>query len=116
MSKEKDRGLGDNSKIDVEDYLSLNPVNEDLLKKINDLLLQIASKVWKASSYHAASHGDTYHFRDELNKNGERGVVRKPNNWEKTKFASQTDDELSEANKMVYDIRKLLRERGTKDE
>ena len=124
MSEDK-RGIGDNSKIteakiftdwlsnDTENYQTLNPVDNELIKQVKAQLKKIQSIISKCVDKHAASHGAEYHFAAEVSnekdiRNGcdpEFGVWRIPTKYEKNKFGVETEQELNKANN---DLQKII--------
>ena len=116
MSEEK-KGIGDNSKIteakiftdwlsnDTENYQTLNPVDNELIKQVKAQLKIIQNLISKCVNKHTASHGDEYHFAEEISnekdvRNGcdpEFGLWRKPTKYEKQKLAVETEQELNKA-------------------
>jgi hypothetical protein len=129
MSEQK-RGIRDNSKITEakafkdfvsEDYQSLNPVDNELIKLVKRELKSIQRILSKCVDKHRASHGAETCFHDEvcnqkeIDKYGDDpvfGNYRVGNRYEKSKLAVECEQELNDTNnrlaKVIYqDLEKV---------
>ena len=98
-----------NTVVKIGDNFKNRSIGHDAMVEIVEDLKSIKQIIYEALNLHTASHGDTYHFKDEIDPNEARiseymrqmpkmGVTRKPNPYEKKKFAGDAVNKLHEAN------------------
>ena len=90
-------------------------IGHETMVKIVEDLKSIKHMLWEAIDFHTASHGNTYHFKDEIDPNEARvseylrqmpkmGVTRKPNPYEKKKFAGDAVNKLHDASQKLAEV------------
>ena len=109
--------MSDNKKTVVRlgDNFKNRSISHEAMAQIVKKLQSVKSLLWEAKDLHTASHGDEYYFRDEISdKEAEianfrrtmpnTGVHRKPNTYEKKKFAGDATNKISEASEELSKI------------
>jgi len=104
-----------NNVVKIGDNFKNRSISQETMAQIVQKLKSVKSLLWEAKDLHTASHGDEYYFRDEISDeeaeiaNFRRtmpntGVHRKPNSYEKKKFAGDATNKISEASEELSKI------------
>jgi len=105
----------ENDKLKSIGHNSNRSISAEAVIDVKRQLKKIQSLISNACKFHTASHGDEYYFKDEISnekdieKYGTKtqyGLFRRPNPYEKKRFAADTERDLNSAHgdlaKIIY--------------